>query len=161
MRNKKTQELVLLAILTALTLVLAHFHLPTPSGFVTLLDVGVFFTAFYLGKKEGAIVGGLSGLLIDFLLGYPQWAFFSLLFHGAQGYFAGWTDKKRIVGLFLSTLSMVGGYYLASRLYFNDLKAIESVLSNSMQNFVGMGLGFALVKLVERSGAIRYVAQKD
>ncbi|HFR3185929.1 ECF transporter S component [Streptococcus suis] len=159
MRNKKTQELVLLAILTALSLVLAHFHLPTPSGFVTLLDVGVFFTAFYLGKKEGAIVGGLAGLLIDFLLGYPQWAFFSLVFHGAQGYFAGWTGKKRILGLVLATLSMVGGYYLASRIYFNDLKAIESVLSNSMQNFVGMGLGFALVKLVEKSGAIGYVTR--
>ncbi|MDW8743367.1 ECF transporter S component [Streptococcus suis] len=159
MRNKKTQELVLLAILTALSLVLAYFHLPTPSGFVTLLDVGVFFTAFYLGKKEGAIVGGLAGLLIDFLLGYPQWAFFSLVFHGAQGYFAGWTGKKRILGLVLATLSMVGGYYLASRIYFNDLKAIESVLSNSMQNFVGMGLGFALVKLVEKSGAIGYVTR--
>ncbi|HFU4116050.1 TPA: ECF transporter S component [Streptococcus suis] len=159
MRNKKTQELVLLAILTALSLVLAHFHLPTPSGFVTLLDVGVFFTAFYLGKKEGAIVGGLAGLLIDFLLGYPQWAFFSLVFHGAQGYFAGWTGKKRILGLVLATLSMVGGYYLASRIYFNDLKAIESVFGNSMQNFVGMGLGFALVKLVEKSGAIGYVTR--
>lgn len=159
MRNKKTQELVLLAILTALSLVLAHFHLPTPSGFVTLLDVGVFFTAFYLGKKEGAIVGGLAGLLIDFLLGYPQWAFFSLIFHGAQGYFAGWTGKKRILGLVLATLSMVGGYYLASRIYFNDLKAIESVFGNSMQNFVGMGLGFALVKLVEKSGAMGYVTR--
>lgn len=159
MRNKKTQELVLLAILTALSLVLAHFHLPTPSGFVTLLDVGVFFTAFYLGKKEGAIVGGLAGLLIDFLLGYPQWAFFSLVFHGAQGYFAGWTGKKRILGLVLATLSIVGGYYLASRIYFNDLKAIESVFGNSMQNFVGMGLGFALVKLVEKSGAIGYVTR--
>ncbi|HEL9629145.1 ECF transporter S component [Streptococcus suis] len=159
MRNKKTQELVLLAILTALTLVLAHVHMPTLSGFVTLLDVGVYFTAFYLGKKEGAIVGGLSGLLIDFLLGYPQWAFFSLVFHGAQGYFAGWTGKKRILGLVLATLSMVGGYYLASRIYFNDLKAIESVFGNSMQNFVGMGLGFALVKLVEKSGAIGYVTR--
>ncbi|HFI0352503.1 TPA: ECF transporter S component [Streptococcus suis] len=159
MRNKKTQELVLLAILTALSLVLAHVHVPTLSGFVTLLDVGVFFTAFYLGKKEGAIVGGLSGLLIDFLLGYPQWAFFSLLFHGAQGYFAGWTGKKRILGLVLATLSMVGGYYLASRIYFNDLKAIESVFGNSMQNFVGMGLGFTLVKLVEKSGAISYVTR--
>ncbi|WP_105154747.1 ECF transporter S component [Streptococcus suis] len=159
MRNKKTQEIVLLAILTALTLVLAHVHMPTLSGFVTLLDVGVYFTAFYLGKKEGAIVGGLSGLLIDFLLGYPQWAFFSLVFHGAQGYFAGWTGKKRILGLVLATLSMVGGYYLASRIYFNDLKAIESVFGNSMQNFVGMGLGFALVKLVEKSGAIGYVTR--
>ncbi|MFH0401158.1 ECF transporter S component [Streptococcus sp. A23] len=159
MRNKKTQELVLLAILTALTLVLAHVHMPTLSGFVTLLDVGVYFTAFYLGKKEGAIVGGLSGLLIDFLLGYPQWAFFSLVFHGAQGYFAGWTGKKRIFGLVLASLSMVGGYYLASRIYFNDLKAIESVFGNSMQNFVGMGLGFAVVKLVEKSGAIGYVTR--
>ncbi|MDW8750485.1 ECF transporter S component [Streptococcus suis] len=159
MRNKKTQELILLAILTALSLVLAHVHVPTLSGFVTLLDVGVYFTAFYLGKKEGAIVGGLSGLLIDFLLGYPQWAFFSLLFHGAQGYFAGWTGKKRILGLVLATLSMVGGYYIASRIYFNDLKAIESVFGNSMQNFVGMGLGFALVKLVEKSGAIGYVTR--
>ncbi|HEM4316543.1 ECF transporter S component [Streptococcus suis] len=76
MRNKKTQELVLLAILTALSLVLAFVYVPTATGFVTLLDVGVYFTAFYLGKKEGAIVGGLAGLLIDFLLGYPQWAFF-------------------------------------------------------------------------------------
>ncbi|HHT7735029.1 TPA: ECF transporter S component [Streptococcus suis] len=159
MRNKKTQELVLLAILTALSLVLAHVHMPTLSGFVTLLDVGVYFTAFYLGKKEGAIVGGLAGLLIDFLLGYPQWALFSLVFHGAQGYFAGWTGKKRIFGLVLATLSMVGGYYLASRIYFNDLKAIESVFGNSMQNFVGMGLGFALVKLVEKSGAISYVTR--
>ncbi|MEG3297068.1 ECF transporter S component [Streptococcus suis] len=159
MRNKQTQELVLLAILTALSLVLAFIHVPTPTGFVTLLDVGVFFTAFYLGKKEGAIVGGLAGLLIDFLLGYPHWAFFSLVFHGAQGYFAGWTGKKRILGLVLATLSMVGGYYLASRIYFNDLKAIESVFGNSMQNFVGMGLGFALVKLVEKSGAISYVTR--
>lgn len=54
---------------------------------------------------------------------------------------------------------MVGGYYLASRIYFNDLKAIESVFGNSMQNFVGMGLGFAVVKLVEKSGAINYVTR--
>ncbi|MGQ7346495.1 ECF transporter S component [Streptococcus suis] len=157
MRNKKTQELVLLAILTALTLTLAFVHVPTPTGFVTLLDVGVFFTAFYLGKKEGSIVGGLSGLLIDFLLGYPQWAFFSLVFHGAQGYFAGWTGKKRILGLVLATLSMVGGYYLASRIYFNDLKAIESVLSNTLQNTVGLVVGYILAQAIERIGAVNHV----
>ncbi|HEM3512315.1 ECF transporter S component [Streptococcus suis] len=157
MRNKKTQELVLLAILTALTLTLAFVHVPTPTGFVTLLDVGVFFTAFYLGKKEGAIVGGLSGLLIDFLLGYPQWAFFSLLFHGAQGYFAGWKGKSRYLGLALASISMVGGYYLASRLYFNDLKAIESVLSNTLQNTVGLVVGYILAQAIERIGAVNHV----
>ncbi|HFI0424213.1 TPA: ECF transporter S component [Streptococcus suis] len=157
MRNKKTQELVLLAILTALTLVLAHVHVPTLSGFVTLLDVGVFFTAFYLGKKEGAIVGGLSGLLIDFLLGYPQWAFFSLLFHGAQGYFAGWTGRKRFLGIIFASLSMIGGYFVASSFMYNVADAVTSLMSNTLQNIIGLVLGYILAQAIERIGAVNHV----
>ncbi|TQE83745.1 ECF transporter S component [Streptococcus suis] len=159
MRNKRTQELVLLAVLTGLSLVLAFVHVPTPTGFVTLLDVGVFFTAFYLGKKEGAIVGGLSGLVIDFLLGYPQWAFFSLLFHGAQGYFAGWTGKKRLIGVVLASLSMVGGYFVASSLMYNLAAAVTGLLSNALQNTVGLVLGYVLAQAVERIGAVRHVTK--
>ncbi|WP_105257145.1 ECF transporter S component [Streptococcus suis] len=157
MRNKKTQELVLLAILTALTLALAFVHVPTPTGFVTLLDVGVFFTAFYLGKKEGAIVGGLSGLLIDFLLGYPQWAFFSLLFHGAQGYFAGWTGKKGLIGVVLASLSMIGGYFVASSFMYNVADAVISLMSNTLQNTVGLVVGYILAQAIERIGAVNHV----
>ncbi|HHT7813779.1 TPA: ECF transporter S component [Streptococcus suis] len=157
MRNKKTQELVLLAILTALTLTLAFVHVPTPTGFVTLLDVGVFFTAFYLGKKEGSIVGGLSGLLIDFLLGYPQWAFFSLLFHGAQGYFAGWTGKKRFLGIIFASLSMIGGYFVASSFMYNVADAVTSLLSNTLQNTVGLVVGYILAQAIERIGAVNHV----
>ncbi|CYV29474.1 ECF transporter S component [Streptococcus suis] len=159
MRNKKTQDLVLLAVLTGLSLVLAFVHVPTPTGFVTLLDVGVFFTAFYLGKKEGAIVGGLSGLLIDFLLGYPQWAFFSLLFHGAQGYFAGWTGKKRLIGIVLASLSMIGGYFVASSLMYNLAAAVTGLLSNALQNTVGLVLGYVLAQAVERIGVVRHVTK--
>ncbi|HEM3490317.1 TPA: ECF transporter S component [Streptococcus suis] len=157
MRNKKTQELVLLAILTALTLALAFVHVPTPTGFVTLLDVGVFFTAFYLGKKEGAIVGGLSGLLIDFLLGYPQWAFFSLLFHGAQGYFAGWTGKKRFLGIIFASLSMIGGYFVASSFIYNVADAVTSLMSNTLQNTIGLVVGYILAQAIERIGAVNHV----
>ncbi|HFI0148271.1 TPA: ECF transporter S component [Streptococcus suis] len=157
MRNKKTQELVLLAILTALTLVLAFIHVPTPNGFTSLLDVGVFFAAFYLGKKEGAIVGGLSGLLIDFLLGYPQWAFFSLLFHGAQGYFAGWTGKKRFLGIIFASLSMIGGYFVASSFMYNVADAVTSLMSNTLQNTVGLVLGYILAQAIERIGAVNHV----
>ncbi|HEL2357282.1 ECF transporter S component [Streptococcus suis] len=157
MRNKKTQELVLLAILTALTLALAFVHVPTPTGFVTLLDVGVFFTAFYLGKKEGAIVGGLSGLLIDFLLGYPQWAFLSLLFHGAQGYFAGWTGKKGLIGVVLASLSMIGGYFVASSFMYNVADAVTSLMSNTLQNTVGLVVGYILAQAIERIGAVNHV----
>ncbi|MGT2715208.1 ECF transporter S component [Streptococcus respiraculi] len=151
MKAKQTQKIVLLSILTALTVVLGYLHVPTLTGFITLLDAGVFFTAFYLGSKEGAIVGGLSGLLIDLLLGYPQWAFFSLLFHGLQGYAAGWSGKSRFVGLILASLAMVGGYFLASLMMYNLASALDSLVGNIIQNMVGMVLGTVLAKAMTSS----------
>ena len=79
MRNNQVKKLVILAFITALSVVLGNFlKIPTPTGFLTLLDAGIYFTAFYFGHKEAAIVGGLSGFLIDMIAGYPQWMFFSL-----------------------------------------------------------------------------------
>ena len=83
MTSNRTQLIARLSILTALTVVLGYYtKLPTPTGIVTLLDLGVYFTAFYFGRKEGAIVGGVGAFLLDLISGYPQWMFFSLLFHG-------------------------------------------------------------------------------
>ncbi len=48
-----------------MTVVLGYYtKLPTPTGIVTLLDLGVY-TAFYFGRKEGAIVGGVGAFLLD------------------------------------------------------------------------------------------------
>ena len=94
MKQTKTSKIALLSILTALSVVLGYIvKIPTQTGILTLLDAGIFFTAFYYGKREGAIVGGLGGFIIDLISGYPHWMFFSLLFHGLQGYFAGFKGK--------------------------------------------------------------------
>ena len=115
MKKNQTHKLVLLSMIAALTVVLGYYlKIPTPTGILTFLDAGIFFTAFYFGRKEGAIVGGLAGFLIDLISGYPQWMFFSLFFHGLQGYFAGFKGKSRYLGLVLATLVMVGGYAFAS-----------------------------------------------
>ncbi|MFC3927682.1 ECF transporter S component [Streptococcus caprae] len=150
MQTTKTKERALLAILTALSLVLAHVILPTPTGFVTLLDVGVFFTAFYLGGRQGAIVGGLAGFLIDLLLGYPQYMVFSLLAHGLQGYFAGFSGKKQSLDLVLASLVMVGVYAVAALvLGYGFPAAVASIPTNLAQNLVGMALGYALYRLLK------------
>ena len=48
-------------MIAALTVVLGYYlKIPTPTGILTFLDAGIFFTAFYFGRKEGAIVGGLA-----------------------------------------------------------------------------------------------------
>ncbi len=57
MTSNRTQLIARLSILCALTVVLGYYtKLPTPTGIVTLLDLGVYFTAFYFGRKEGAPV---------------------------------------------------------------------------------------------------------
>lgn len=162
MRNKKTQNMVLVAILTAVTLVLGMFvKIPTTTGVTTLLDAGIFFTAFYLGKREGAIVGGLSAFLFDLLSGYPQWMFISLLAHGGQGYLAGLTGKKRYLGLVLSVGFMVGVYFVASSFMYGVGAAAAEVGTNIMQNLVGLAIGFVLAQIVEKREAVLHVFKRS
>ena len=140
-----------MAVLTALSVVLAFIHVPTPTGYLTLLDVGIYFTAYYLGSKYGAVVGGLSGFLIDLLLGYPQYMFHSLIAHGAQGYFAGWTGKKRILGLILASILMVGWYFLATFLLGYGLGgALAGIPGNLLQNLFGMLVGYLVYMAYQR-----------
>ncbi|MFA9493585.1 ECF transporter S component [Streptococcus sp. E17BB] len=153
MTKTKIKTLPLLAIITALTLVLGKvFQFSMALGFFTLLDVGIYFAAFYLGKKEGAAVGALAGFLIDLLSGYPQYMLVSLIAHGAQGYLAGWTGKKRLLGLILSVLVMVATYFIAETVMTNVGTALTTVVGNSLQSLVGMALGYALVQLMKRVG---------
>ena len=151
MKQTKTTKIALVSILAASSVVLGYFiKIPTPTGIFTLLDVGVFFTAFYFGSREGAVVGGLAGFLIDLISGYPQWMFFSLIFHGSQGYLAGVKGKWQWLGLVLATIFMVAGYALASA-WMNGLgAAIPEIIPNLLQNIVGMTLGFLLCHSVKR-----------
>ena len=151
MSRTKTYHLTLMAVLTALSVVLAFIHVPTPTGYLTLLDVGIYFTAYYLGSKYGAVVGGLSGFLIDLLLGYPQYMFHSLIAHGAQGYFAGWTGKKRILGLILASILMVGWYFLATFLLGYGLGgALAGIPGNLLQNLFGRLVGYLVYLAYQR-----------
>lgn len=148
MKSLTIAQLSRLAMITALSVVLGIFvQIKTGTGFLTLLDAGIFFTAFYFGKKEGALVGGLSGFLIDYLLGYPQWMLISLVAHGAQGYFAGWTGKARPLGLLLSTLAMVGSYFVASVVYYNVGEALVGLYGNTLQHLFGMLVGYLLYRV--------------
>lgn len=145
MQNDKTKKLTLLAVLTALSVTFGFVaKIPTPTGLLTLVDAGIYFTAFYLGKKEGATVGGLSAFLIDLLSSAPQWMFISLMIHGAQGYFAGFKGKYRIVGLLFATIAMVGGYALASIFMYGIGSAVAEIIPNFCQNTLGLVVGWVL-----------------
>ena len=151
MKQTKTTKIALVSILAASSVVLGYFiKIPTPTGILTLLDVGVFFTAFYFGSREGAVVGGLAGFLIDLISGYPQWMIFSLINHGLQGYFAGFKGKWQWLGLVLATIFMVAGYALASAWMNGWGAAIPEIIPNLLQNIFVMTLGFLLCHSVKK-----------
>jgi uncharacterized membrane protein len=152
MTKTRTQKLTQLAIITALSLVLGKtFQFTMVVGFFTLLDVGIYLTAFRFGKKEAAVVGALSGFLIDLISGYPQYMIPSLIAHGLQGYFAGFTGKKRLLGLVLATVVMVVTYYLVETwLEGNWVTPLGALSGNIFQTLVGLALGYALSRLLKQ-----------
>lgn len=153
MTNTRTLKLTQIAIITALSLVLGRvFQFSMAVGFFTLLDVGIYLAAFRFGKKEAAVVGALAGFLIDLISGYPQYMLISLVAHGLQGYFAGFSGNQRPLGLVLASVFMVAIYFVAETVLYDLPAALATLAGNSIQTMVGLGLGFALAKTLEKFG---------
>ena len=151
MKQTKTTKIALVSLLTALSVVLGYYlKIGTPTGILTLLDAGIFFTAFYFGSKEGAVVGGLAAFLLDLLSGFPQWMFFSLVNHGLQGFFAGFKGKWQWLGLVLATFVMVAGYACATSWMKGWGVALTDIPHNLLQNFVGMIVGYLLYQSIKK-----------
>ena len=151
MKQSKTTKITLVSLLTALSVVLGYYlKIGTATGILTLLDAGIFFTAFYFGSKEGAVVGGLAAFLLDLLSGFPQWMLFSLVNHGLQGFFAGFKGKWQWLGLVLATIVMVSGYALGSTLMNGWSAALPEILPNFLQNTLGMVVGFVVFQSVKK-----------
>ena len=76
--------------------------------------------------------------------------FFSLLFHGLQGYFAGFKGKWQWLGLVLATFLMVAGYACATAWMKGWGQALLDVPHNLLQNFVGMVVGYLIHQSIKK-----------
>lgn len=148
----RTFKITLLAILAALTFVLGWFtKIPIPSGYFTLLDAGIFTSSMHLGKKEGMIVGALAGFLNDFLSGYAAYMFFSLVIHGLQG-FTGNLTKHKWLNYIISTIVMVGGYFITDMIIAHSLGvALPDLFINFVQTTAGFGIALILTPLLKKA----------
>ncbi len=153
-RGVPIRDIALTALMAALIFVLTavpRIPVPATGGYIHLGDTGVAFAACAFGPWVGMVAGGLGTALAD-LLGYPQWAVFSLVIHGAQGLVVGWILGRKVnwVTSVQATLAgailVVGGYYVAGAILQGAAVATLEILPNTIQGLSGglLGLPFFL-----------------
>lgn len=158
-RRFDPRMLAVAAVMIAIVFVLTRvIQIPTPAkGYIHLGDAGVFFSAFAFGPWIGAVAGGLGTALADVSGGFPQWAIFSFLIHGAQGLVVGWMVRKwpTTWGLLSSAVAgaviVVVGYLLAGILLSGVAAALAEVPLNIIQVAAGAVVAIPLFVLVRQA----------
>jgi len=158
-RDVDIGRMTLIALMGALIFVLtvlARIPIPATNGYVHLGDAAITFTAYAFGPWVAMFAGGMGTALAD-ILGYPQWAVFSLLIHGAQGLAMGWIVRKRIdvVTLLLSVVIgaaiVVAGYFAAGAFLVGIGAATLELIPNTLQGISGGVIGVPLYLAVRRA----------
>lgn len=157
LRNPRT--LALTAVMTAITYVMTMIvQIPTPArGFIHLGDAAVLFAAFAFGPWVGLVAGGLGTALVDLTSGYAQWAGFTLVIHGLEGYLAGRIAAGQTNFFRLALASLVGGlilvpgYFVAGVLLSGMAGAVGELPGNVFQILGGAILSIPLYLAVRRA----------
>ena len=156
------------AVMAAVVFVVTGMvRVPTPVlGYVHLGDAPIFFAAFAFGPWVGAIAGALGTALADMSGGYAQWAPFSFLVHGLQGFLAGliartavrsaarpgaaeWT--RLLLAVAVGSLVVVGGYFIAGMILVGVAAAAAEIPFNVVQVLCGALVGTPLYLAVRRA----------
>lgn len=82
-RELGTRRMILVSVMTALSVVGRLLPVIKPITALTVLS------ALYLGKEAGFLVGALSAVLSNFIMGHGPWTPFQMLAWGLIGLFAG------------------------------------------------------------------------
>lgn len=88
----KTRDVALTGVMIALTWVVTRaFIIPIPQtkGFFNVGEAAVYTAAILFGPWVGAVAGGVGSALADVSLGYTNFALFTLIIKGVEGYVVG------------------------------------------------------------------------
>lgn len=164
--RKKTLDLVIIAILSALIFVSTLFlniKLPIPGngGLVHLGTAMLFTAAIFFGPKKGAYAGAIGLGLFDLLGGWVLWTPITIIARALQGYIVGkiaWSNGKQgksvplnIVATIASIPVMMAVYYIGeSILYNNWIAPLASMFGDLLQNIIGIVIAIPICIMLQK-----------
>lgn len=156
MSTWSSKKITILAVMIALNVALSyvvHIPIPATSGFVNLVEAGIFLAALTMGPGAGFLVGAFSGGLLDLFAGYPQWLLFSFVIHGLEGYLAGLAFRRsagiQALFLILASIIMLVGYVFAGAFLYNWAAGIASIFGNLGQCIFGAVVALAILPVLK------------
>lgn len=176
-RNEKTNRLVLTALMICLVM-LATFAIRVPSpftqGYIHLGDSMIFLAVLLLGKKGGAVAGGLGSAMADMIAGYAVYAPWTFIIKGIMGFIMGWfieaSSKSKlaavkvggmpviqIIGMVIAGLEMVIGYGIVDGVFAGNLLAgFMGAPFNVIQFTVGLVLATLIAMALYKTPANKF-----
>ncbi len=151
----RTRDLAAGAIFVALTFVVTRYTvipIPATKGYFNLGEVVIYVAAIVFGRFVGAAAGGIGSALADIAAGASQFAPFTLVVKGLEGYLvgrlAGQTTSSRLLATAVGGAVMVSGYFLSEVLFAQTLgiaptarAAVGAALTELPFNLVQVAVG--------------------
>jgi uncharacterized membrane protein len=151
-------KIFLVILLTGATAALTYVvrvPIPGTGGYLNFGDIAVIFCGLFLGKKWGAVAGGVGSAVADLIGGFFIFAPITLVAKGLEGFLAGLIGQTKIkpVLLPLASLSMLAVYFIAEVFYpgMGLGAAISELPFNAIQAGVGAFGGYAVYIAVTRA----------
>ena len=95
MDNLNTKEIAKCGLMAALTFIFTYtFKIPSPNGYTHLGDCFVLLGVLVLGRKKGALAGGIGAALSDLLGGYMVWVLPTFFIKAIMAYVMGTIVEK-------------------------------------------------------------------
>lgn len=161
MKDKKVKQLVLAAVLAALTCVgTMVIKIPTLHGYLHPGDGFVLLSGFLLGPWYGAAAAGIGSGLADLFAGYTIYAPGTLVIKGVTALVAALIYQKKknlpmaLLGGVVGELVMAAGYFLYESAVFGE-GAAAAIPGNLVQGAAGVIISLILLPLLKKAASTR------
>jgi uncharacterized membrane protein len=151
----KSFLIILLAGAVAALTIVIRVPIPGTGGYLNFGDVGVVFCGLFLGRRWGALAGGLGSALADLIGGFFIFIPITLIAKGLEGYLAGLIGKGKLhfSFLILAGVAMMAVYF-AAELFVPGMgfgAAVSELPFNALQAVVGAFGGFGVYLAVTKA----------
>lgn len=157
--NKKTKQLVMAALMAALTCVATMvIMIPSPlKGYLNLGDCLVLISGWMLSPAYGFLAAGIGSALADVFSGYMIYAPATFVIKGLMALIACYgfqlLQKKisslisRIVSGAAAEIMMVLGYFVFEGFMYGFVPSAANIPANAVQGIAGLIIGVVLMNV--------------